>query len=441
MNADIRRLYLFHLFNSVAVTVVASQLFMDKLFLRLDLNMSQLGIIKGVSIWLPMGLNLLISPYVTRLNADRKLVSVLYLFRVVLPLGLLGLPFLTEDKTLLTSGFATILIITQIFPSIANNSLMALCRSHIPQEELGRRMSTISVLWNTPYFVAAIPCGWYLDRYELASNSEFLRAFLNVSLITIAWQVPASWVIWRLTKIEPGSTGPPPSIRNIAEPFQHMSFRKLLTFLLAASVLLAMCGTFVIPYMINGLSMSLSHISIIEATVFVAGIVLVPMWGRIVDRFGGRNSIRISLFGIAAGLFALSIGSPGMALVFAALAWKGHAGLFGFGMLIAQQVLTLSLSPQKQSNIYLAAAAFVGGCGTLIGSVGGGLLLDWLKTMTSPDQPDAHFKIFFTYCALGILLLGELTATLRDGKRRISRVAMAVELSRMVRSMITRQRY
>ena len=53
MNADIRRLYLFHVFNGLAVTIVANYLFIDRLFLRLGLNMSQFGLIKGLSLSLP----------------------------------------------------------------------------------------------------------------------------------------------------------------------------------------------------------------------------------------------------------------------------------------------------------------------------------------------------------------------------------------------------
>ena len=48
MNSDIKKLYWFHFLNSIALTAVANFLFLDKLFLRMDLNMSQFGLIKGV---------------------------------------------------------------------------------------------------------------------------------------------------------------------------------------------------------------------------------------------------------------------------------------------------------------------------------------------------------------------------------------------------------
>ena len=85
MNSDIRRLYFFHFFLSVALTAVGSFLFIDRLFLRMGLSMSQFGLIKGTAFLIPVTVNLALAPYLARLGRDREIASVSYLIRILLP--------------------------------------------------------------------------------------------------------------------------------------------------------------------------------------------------------------------------------------------------------------------------------------------------------------------------------------------------------------------
>lgn len=54
----------------MGLTVVAAALFLDRIFLRIGLNMVQFGVIKGIIFLIPMTINLLVSPYVLRLQPD-----------------------------------------------------------------------------------------------------------------------------------------------------------------------------------------------------------------------------------------------------------------------------------------------------------------------------------------------------------------------------------
>ncbi|MBT3272055.1 MAG: hypothetical protein HN368_02790, partial [Spirochaetales bacterium] len=96
MDSNLRKIYLFHFFNNIAISVVANFLFLDRIFLRLNLNMAQFGAIKGFAYLLPMGINLLLSPVMGKFNRDREIVAIGYIIRSFLPLSFLLLPNLTD---------------------------------------------------------------------------------------------------------------------------------------------------------------------------------------------------------------------------------------------------------------------------------------------------------------------------------------------------------
>jgi hypothetical protein len=439
MNPNLRRLYLFHFFNSIAMVAVANPLFIDKLMLRAGLNMSQFGIVKGIAFSLPMVLNLLLAPIIIRLQIDRQIVAVGYLIRAFLPFVFLLLPMWTSDRNLLTLGFTITMLTIMIFPALANNSLAVLCKTHITRETLGKHTSMIYWIWNFPYAFLAPLLGWYLDRKDAASDAEFYRAFFLLFLLTTVLQIPSSWAAWRVQNPPKAATADTaPLWESILEPFKDVQFRLLINTLLMLSVVTSMVWSFINPYLMLAHHMSMREISFFTLSLTVAGAAIFPFWGKMADSFGGKNVLRISVLGMAAGVFCLSSSHYAFVLIFAALAGLSGNGFFGMGSTAGQQYLTLSLSNPARSNTYIAALGLAGGCDILLGSLLGGFLLDWLQTLMRPDHPYEHYRIYFTYCALGYLLLGGFIAVVRDGHRRISYLEWTQELYHSAKSLFLR---
>ncbi len=439
MTREIRLLYAFHFFNSLALTVLVNPLFVDKLFLVLGLNLAQFGVVKGVSMWLPPMLNLLISPWLVRLNQEHIVCALAWLLRIFAPALMLVLPWWTRDQAWLTVGFTIILIVSSFFPIVGINTITALCKAHIPRTELGQRMGMITLLWNLPYYLAAIPCAWWLDR-QVGTVEQFLQAMILLSVLTGVLQLPASVLIWRIGRCPSSQQARVANLRTIVEPFRDRAFRNLLRFVLVITALGATVQAFIVPFAVGGLRMSLTTISTLEAIICGAGVLLIPWWGRIVDRHGGRNVLRLCVLGVGLALLPLSTGQHWAVLLFAALAWRIGTGVFGFGLTLGQQVLTLALAKEERSYVYMSAASFLAGCGWLLGSLGGGILLEWLRSLTLPEHPTAHFQIYFTFCGLGFLMVGPLLTALRDGRRRMGPVLLMLEMYRTLRSWTTRSR-
>lgn len=436
--SNIRKLYLFHALNSIALGVVAHMLFIDKIFLRMGLNMSQFGFIKGISFFLPVTINLLLTPLILRLRMDHKIVAVAYLIRVILPYFFLILPKITHDTSYLAFGCTIVLLTSLIFPTIANNSIQVLCKMHIPKETLGKHSSMIRALWDAPGTILGILCGWYIDRFDGANDAQFYSAYLVIFLATTVFQVLASWVIWQLKPLpaEDVESEIPVKFKDILEPFLHTNFRVLLNTVFLTAILTSMVNSFIFPYLLQARGLSMFVISAIIAILSILGFILFPLWGRITDRFGGKNVFRTSVLGVAIGLFCLT----GTGLPFVVVYFLLAGLLFGAGLTTGEGYLVLSLSDKTKSNIYIAAITFVSGCGILVGSAVGGLILEWLKTKMHPDFPFEQFKIYFTYCAFGYLLLGGFVAGLKDGREKVSPVILMQEAYRTFRSCIWRTR-
>ena len=439
MKSEIRKLYLFHLLLSVSLTVVASFLFLDRLFLRMGLSMSQFGLIKGLAFLIPVTVNLLLSPYLARLDRDREILAISYVIRIFLPFLFLLLPLLWEDTRALTLACSVIFLLTMIFPMIAQSSLSAICRAHYPREELGKHIANSLSLTMVPAFLLAIPCSWYIDRRSSGSDAEFYGAFLHVMIPTAVFVFAAMWMIMRVSP----PTRDPKRRRQlnfgaIREPFRNRPYRVYLHASFMLSIVNMMIIAFINPYLLKAQGLSMLQISTITISVAFLGIGLRPLWGYMCDQHGGKNVLRFSVVGVAVGLFCLTGEGLGPVLIFALLAWNTNEGIFGVGLFTGQQYLSLALSDEERTSIYIAAATFVNGAGMFLGSVIGGFLLDWLASRTHPDLPNAHYGIYFTYCALAYLVVGHFITALRERRRRVSSTELGLNMYRALRSRMRR---
>ena len=441
MTSNVKKLYLYHFFSSIALCAVSNMLFFDKILLRCELKMSQFGLIKGFAVLLPAVLTLVASPLVMRLQLDRIVIAVCYLLRMIIPFLFLVLPFWTKDQTILTVSFSMILMTSALFFLLANNSLQVLCKLLLPPGSIGKHLSWISVVWVLPGAALAIALAKYVGMHANGSDEEFYTAMFHVYLGTTVFQIAASWVIMRVTKPTGRSReGTDTSLRTILEPFRDQRFRLCLNWVFLYSMAVAMVTGFINPYMIDAQRLDLSQISIISFVAMAVGMGLRPMWGHMADRFGGRNLLRVGVLGVATGLFFLTGKGMVFVIVFAVLAWNIGSGLFGTAVTVGRQYLIFSLTHENKSNVYLAAAGIVGMCGVSVGFVAGGVLLEWLKGTIGAADPIVHYRIYYTYCALGILVLGGVATAIRDGRRKVRPAQMGIAMYQTVRGRFVRRR-
>jgi len=433
MTSDLRKLYFYHIFNGIAISAVGNFLFLDSLFLRFGLDLKQFGVIKGIVTFLPLAVGLVLSPIVSRLQADRQVIAITYLFRVAVPFLLFLAASFTRDPKVLTVAFTIILSFTFMFPVIGNNCMQVVFKASISDNQLGKQLGIITVLWSLSASVAVIPCGWYLDRHSHGTDEEFLRALMTIFVVTTVMQLPASWLIWRLSPQKKSDDVAHQRWIDILEPFRHAAFRPLLVLLAALSALGAMVDAFINPYLFSTYKLTIYQVSTIDAGVMLAGLVLVPVWGSLIDRFGGKNVLRAGALGVGVGVLCLGVQGPLFLSLFVLLGWRGTGGIFGFASGISRQILVIALSDPGKTSIFVAAAGFVTGAGYFVGSLLGGNLLAWLAVRMRPEFQFDHFHIYYVFCGLALLLVGGLIAALPDSRPQLSPVEMAVAAWRSMR--------
>lgn len=106
MTPDIRRLYLYQVFLNLALSFMATELYTSNLFLRLDLDKQQFGMIIGLGTFVPALANLLAAPLILRLDIDRQVVATFNILRVLASFLFLVVPAFTRDPRVLTPLFA-----------------------------------------------------------------------------------------------------------------------------------------------------------------------------------------------------------------------------------------------------------------------------------------------------------------------------------------------
>jgi len=439
LHPNLKKIYSFHFFNNIAISVVANFLFLDRIFLQMGLNMQQFGVIKGFAYLLPMAVNLLLAPYIGKINRDREIVGIGYLIRVFMPLLFLLLPSLINDKTVMVSAVTTILITVHIFPIISNNCIQLLVRENVPTNTLGTHLSWITVVWTLPGFLLAIPLSWVLDRHTGGTDQEFYRTMFILMLSTGLFEIIASIIIMRLPR-QHAEKRPDLHFKDILLPFRNERFKKLLRAIVVFSILNSMVMAFINPYLLNVQGFSMLFISIVSAVVSLLSILILPFWGKLADLVGGKNIYTIAVVGLAIGIFALLGKGVVFILIYALFSWGGSRGLFGSGIYSTQQFMVFSQSQEDKRPVFYAASTFILGFGWFFGSFFGGILLEWLLNIQKFSDPLTAYRIFFGICGLGCMVLLLFSRRLiADSKKQTVR-EMGIAMYRTVRTLFGRVR-
>jgi hypothetical protein len=440
---DISLIYGFHLFNNIAITVAANFLFLDQLFLRMQLNLSHIGLIKGISYLIPMTVNLLLSPVIQRLNRDREIVAFAYLFRVSLPLLLLVFPQIGLEKNQLAAAVGLALVVIHIFPIVANNSVHVLISASIDVKSLGKHLGGLQLIWTLPGFLLAIPLSRYMDTFALQPDSEFYRGLFYCMAGTGVFQVVASGIILSLPRPDSGENASIEKFQwfyHIISPFRDKKFRLVLRVILLTTLFSSMVRDFINPYFLSVLQMNMGMISYFSAGVSVLSIVSFPLWGRAMDRIGGRNSYRIALAGLTLGIAALLGEGLLFIILFAILAWDGSRGVFGSGIQTIHQYLTMVNTPKGKRNTYFASATFAAGVGLFLGPSIGGIVLDALIGRLPIGEEAAAFRIYFIGAMAGLGSVMLFVHKLPHDRKHIPGRDMWLYIYRFSRSLFGRFR-
>ena len=335
LSPAVRRLCWYNLFVSFTLTIAANFTFLDRLLMRLGIDLGLFGTVKSVTFLMPAVVYQLASPLVRKLDRDAELCAVCYTLRGVLPLLLPVLAIFCTNKPILTAASTILPAAGMLCAVFANNSLMILYRKVIPAPQFNYSTGLMNMLLSLPSLVLALPIAWLLDRCDHWDDPHFFLLFASLHLFTVLFDIPAVMMLWKLTV--PRSKDAAPERRRSASPlapYRDRTFRLLLLMIFLHRVGGGLAMAYLTVYFLKVVGMSMTMLTFIGLTMSILLYTCFPFGGRIMDKWGYGKVFPVLSFGMLAGmtLFCLFWRAEWVLPFFALLTWDA-IGSIGGGVL------------------------------------------------------------------------------------------------------------
>ena len=132
-----------------------------------------------------------------------------------------------------------------------------------------------------------------------AGSGYALRAFALLFLVAaVARFLSASLLRRQREPLPPGSRLSLPPPRKLMASLAHDTNGPVLAYLLLSQAAVQIAGPYFTPFMLGHLALSYFQYVVLICAALVARIVLLPAWGRVVERYGPQRVLWLSAIGI-----------------------------------------------------------------------------------------------------------------------------------------------
>lgn len=290
------------------------------------------------------------------------------------------LPLFAVPSSMLPQVMLAVVCFSALFQSGLGPAWASMMGDVVPDAIRGRYFSMRNGLLGIVGTISGLSAGWFLDHTPAPAGFQVLL-LIAVIFALIGIRLYAF-------HYEPKLVRPDTSLlRTISEPFHDRNFRRFLVFSVywTASVMLA--APFVIPYFFTHLKMSFTQLAIWSAIASVSTLVIGAWWGRIADRVGHKQVLKVTTF-LAGSVHPVCwmLATPGN-LTFVWISGVMDALSWG-GINVAMFNLSIVTAPRQKRMIYLSVIGAVTGITGFCAGILSGTLLEWLL------KHEAHFGSF-----------------------------------------------
>jgi len=280
------------------------------------------------------------------------------------------IPLFALPPSMMPQVMLAVVCFSALFQSGLGPAWASMMADVVPDAIRGRYFSLRNGLLGIVGTVSGLSAGWFLDHtpapagFQVVLLIAVIFALIGIRLYSFHY--------------EPKLVRPDTSLlRTIAEPFHDRNFRRFLIFAVywTASVMLA--TPFVIPYFFTHLKMTFTQLAIWSAIASVSTLVIGAWWGRVADRVGHKQVLKVTTF-LAGSVHPACwmLATPGHLMfiwisgIMDALSWGGiHVAMFN---------LSIVTAPRHKRMIYLSVIGAVTGITGFCAGLLSGTLLDWL---------------------------------------------------------------
>lgn len=311
---------------------------------------------------------------------------------------LIALPFLQLPAATGLAWLVWIVAAAAVLGVVGNNAWTTWMGELVPGRVRGRFFSRRMVSLSISGTLASLGAGLALDA--LGPRGWHGETLAALAAVACAAGVVSIWLL--LGQPDPGRRAhrASPGWRSIVGSLRDRKTRPFLAYLLWWNAAVGLSASYFSFHMLSNLKMGFALTAAHGIVVAAVRILSAPMWGRLVDRFGGRPVLVLCSFGIAVvpaiWLFATPARLWPIAFeaVLAGALWGGHG--------IAVFDLSIGLSADRERPFHLAAFATASGAGFAASSSLAGLLTyarPFHLDLLGPSWMDVH--VLFVLSALG----------------------------------------
>ena len=331
-----------------------------------------------------------------------------------------------DDPTTAGHWLIAWFLVSSSFAAIAGVSWNAWIQSWVPGrlrgKYFGRRNGALQISTLTFLLIA----GWALARWHYAIPVFQLviagAAFMRVFSLRWQWQSPAPV---RRQAVAP--TLPlPEQIRVLA------GSRSLLVFIAFGAVwsFAANCfGPFYHVFMFEQIGFSAFDVGLLSTLSQLGGVLSLPAWGRLLDRYGNKSVMTFSLILWQGQNFLWCFLTPeNRGLLYAMWVW---GGITSAGFVLGQFMILLRLIPVEAKNLAIGANLAFTSLVAAVAPITGGWILTWALARWS----DALAVYHVCFILQPVLALGGCLLLLRVREPQASSLTMVFGAMRNIRTL------
>lgn len=317
-------------------------------------------------------------------------------------------------------------LITSCFGAVAGVSWNAWIQEWVPYrirgKYFGRRNGTLQ--FSTLVFM--LIAGWSLAEWDYAIPvfQALIAGACIMRVFSLRWQ----WI--SPTRARRASPPEPSALRDQLRLV--LGARSLLVFIAFGAVwsFAANCfGPFYHVFMFEQLELSAFDVGLLATLAQLSGALSLPAWGHLLDRFGNRPVMAVSLILWQVQNFAWCfLTLENRALLYAMWIWGGATGA---GFILGQFTLLLRLLPIEARNLAIGLNLAITSLVAAAAPVTGGLVLTWALARWS-DPFAVHHVCFLVQPALALL---GCVLLLRVREPRASPLTMVFGAMRNIRTL------
>jgi MFS family permease len=376
--------------------------------LKVNVDLSAFGIIKGLMYFLPAISYLLLAPWLQRKQIDREVCIFGYLLRVSLPCLLPILALLTSNAKVLTIACMVILPISMMLATFANNSLMVIYRQAIPPETFNKCSNTMMMLLSLPGCIAGVPVALFIDIFDKSSTRTFCIIYALLALICVLFELPAIKAMRKVkldTSVEVAKKEF--NLHELIAPYKDKNFFPVVLITLLHGIICGSLGAYLIVYLMLAQEWKMSLIAIMMGVIGLFAYTFLPYGGKLTDRFGFAKIFfaQAILTFLMMSLLCLFWNNLLVLILFLFLVWDTATSIIGSWMGGTEIGATSKLSVKGRENYYVSAYNLCRSGGLFLGSF---LAMPLYKFCVKLHGAENYSQIFRSYFSLLIILIAVL---------------------------------